>query len=229
MYKLFYSPGACSMAVHIVLEELGVPYELVKISVRKGETASAEYREVNPKGRVPALQVGDNVLTEGPAISMFLAAQHPEPSLLPSDPMERFRCMEWFGWLGTEVHSVAYGQYWRPQRFIDDPRRHEEVSAKGKANIIDAYNRIEQLLAGQSFAVGERYTCVDPLLLVFYVWGNLVGLTMTRDFPAWSAHTDRVVQRQAVQRVLRREGLPSWLCVRPVSSALSSLVGKLTV
>ncbi|MGH8516343.1 MAG: glutathione S-transferase N-terminal domain-containing protein, partial [Panacagrimonas sp.] len=92
-YRLFHSPGACSMAPHIVLEELGVPYEAVRVVIAEGGNRTPEYLSVNPRGRVPALWVndagGERILTEAMAIMVYLARRHPQPSLLPEDP-ERF-------------------------------------------------------------------------------------------------------------------------------------------
>ncbi len=229
MYKLFYSPGACSLAVHILLEEIGDPYTLEEISVKKGRTQSPEYLTVNPKGRVPALLAEGHLLTEAPAILVYLALTHPEKLLLPNDPMNHFRCLEWLNWLTSTVHSVGYGQYWRPQRFIGNQAQYAAVSAKGKENILDSYRYIEQQVKGRTWSVGESYSCVDPFLLVFYIWGNLIGVRMRTEFPAWSLLTDRVVERRPVQRALDQEGLPRWICVDPVSSTLASIAGKFSV
>ncbi|MBV8650182.1 MAG: glutathione S-transferase N-terminal domain-containing protein, partial [Alphaproteobacteria bacterium] len=110
MYRLYYSPGACSMAAHIVLEEIGEPYETELISssgAREGKmTQTAAWKAVNPKGRVPALsgvpgRIGgaDNLLTELHAILFYLARTHPAAKLLPEDPAGEARCIEWMNWL----------------------------------------------------------------------------------------------------------------------------------
>src|SRR5690349_4510715 len=98
-YRLYYAPGACSMAPHIALEEIGEPFEAIAVSLRAGEHQSAEYLAVNPKGLVPALAVDGErprrVLTEVPAILIHLARRHPEAGLLPDDPWAEARCVEW--------------------------------------------------------------------------------------------------------------------------------------
>ncbi|HET7833071.1 MAG TPA: glutathione S-transferase N-terminal domain-containing protein [Gallionella sp.] len=208
MIKLYYSPGACSLAPHILLEELGVPYQLELVSIAEGRTQAPEFLAVNPKGRVPVLEVNGAILTEAPAILVYLALTHPDKSMLPSDPVEHFRCLEWFNWLSGTVHAMGYGQLWRPERFIDDSSQYDRISAKGRENIIDSHRHIETLLNGRSWSIGNRYSCVDPYLLVFYLWGNAIGLNMATEYPAWSGHAARVLARDAVQRAINQEGLP---------------------
>src|ERR1700704_2282650 len=128
-HRLYYSPGACSMAAHIVLEEIGEPYDLELVSSRGrvgGEgTTSPAWMAQNPKGRVPALsgvsgRIGgsDNLLTELHAILFYLARTHPQARLLPTDPAGEGRAIEWMNWLASNVHAMSYGQIWRAQRFL---------------------------------------------------------------------------------------------------------------
>src|SRR5579862_8775395 len=99
MMKLYYSPGACSMAPHILLEEIGVPYEAVRVAIAEGKTRSPEYLAINPKGRVPALFTAEGeILTEVPAISCYLAEHSPGVRLLPQGGLPLARCLEWFNW-----------------------------------------------------------------------------------------------------------------------------------
>lgn len=218
MYRLYYSPGACSMAAHIVLEEIGEPYELELISssgVREGKmTATPEYKAINPKGRVPALlgvpgRIGgaENLLTELHAILMYLARTNVSAELLPADSAGEARCIEWMNWLASNVHAMAYGQIWRTQRFVADEKYFPAVRAKGEQTVREQYAYIESLLAdGRNWAVPSGYTVVDPYLLVFYYWGQRVGLDMP-GYSAWTHLTKRVVARPAVQRVLANEGI----------------------
>jgi glutathione S-transferase len=208
MIKLYYSPGACSLAPHIMLEELGVPYQLELVSIAENKTDTPEFRAINPKGRVPVLEDGKSILTEAPAILVYLSLAHADKGFLPTDTIGQFRCLEWFNWLSGTVHAVGYGQLWRPERFINDRQQHEQISAKGKENIIDSYRHIEKLLSGRAWGVGNSYSCVDPYLLVFYFWGVSIGLNMAREYPSWSAHAARTLSRGAVQRAIKQEGLP---------------------
>ncbi len=219
MYRLYYSPGACSLAAHIALEEIGAPYELELVSSR-GEregrmTATAAWRAVNPKGRIPALnpvpgRIGgaQDLLTELPAILFYLARSHPAAGLLPRDPAGEARCVEWMNWLSSSVHALSFGQIWRTHRFVPDEADAAAVQARGRQNLDEQYAYIESLLAdGRDWAVPGGYTIVDPYLLVFYQWGGRIGLDMGRRYPAWTGATKRAIARPAVARVLAAEGI----------------------
>ena len=219
MYRLYYSPGACSMAAHIVLEEIGEPYALQLISTsgaREGRmTATPEWRAINPKGRVPALlgvpgRIGgaDNLLTELTAILVYLARMNPSAGLLPVDPAAEARCIEWMNWLASNVHAMSYGLIWRSQRFTAEEKDFPALKAKGEENVREQYAYIESLLAdGREWAVPSGYTVVDAYLLVFYYWGRRIGLDMWTLYPAWASLAERVVARPAVQRVLAKEAI----------------------
>lgn len=218
-YRLYYSPGACSMAPHIALEEIGVPYELELVSSR-GEregamTATDRWRAINPKGRIPALSSvsgssggKDGLLTEVPAILFYLAATHPEARLLPAEPGGIARCIEWTNWLSGNVHAMSFGQIWRAQRFSGDERALDGIRAKGRSALAEQFAYIEQVLAdGRPWAVPFGYSIVDPYLLVFFQWGQRIGLDMRSTHPAWARLTDRIVARPAVRRVLDEEAV----------------------
>jgi glutathione S-transferase len=214
---LYYSPGACSMAAHVVLEEIGLPYDLELVSSRGrlgGEgTTSPAWIARNPKGRVPALsgvagRIGgsDDLLTELHAILFYLARAYPEARLLPADPAGEARAIEWMNWLASNVHAMSYGQIWRAGRFVAEERDFAAVQDKGLQNLREQYSYIERLLDdGRQWALPGGYSIVDPYLLVFYQWGGRVGLDMTNSYPAWRRLTDNTTQRPAVQRVLAQE------------------------
>lgn len=218
MYNLYYSPGACSLAPHVLLEEIGEPYDLELVSVAHGETQTPEYRAINPKGRVPTLRMvagrgggAEGVLTEAPAILAYLARTHPEGGLWPSDAAGEARALEWMNWLASNVHAISYGQIWRPERFVEDEGAEPTVVAKGRQNVLDQYAYIEELLSdGRDWAVPGAYGVVDPFLLVFYRWGNRIGLGMRSLYPGWTLHAERLVERPAVVRTLEQEGIGVW-------------------
>ena len=218
-YTLYYSPGACSMAAHILLEEIGAPFELELVSSR-GEregagTATEAWRAVNPKGRVPALAPvpgsaggAAELLTETPAILVYLASMHPEAGLLPADPAGLARCLEWLNWLSGNVHAMSWGQIWRAQRFSDDEEGLEAIRAKGRAALLEQHAYIERLLGdGRDWAVAGGYSVADIYLLVFFKWGRRIDLDMRAGCPAWARIMDKVLARPAVQRVLAKEGV----------------------
>ncbi|WP_323119676.1 glutathione S-transferase family protein [Burkholderia alba] len=208
-YRLYYSPGACSLAVHIALEETGAPFDAEVVSVASGDNTGARYLAINPKARVPALAIPGEAgaLTETPAILTYLARRHPDAQLLPlDDPLREARCQEWLAWLVGWTHGVGYGALWRPGRFAADPSVHGTISAHGRGVIAAANDTIEAGLGdGRAWAEPGGYSIVDPFLLVLYRWGQAVGFEMERH-PAWSAHTQRVAGRDAVRRALAREG-----------------------
>ena len=214
MHRLFYSPAACSMAVHIVLEEVGEPYETELVSTRPGGgTGTAAWKVRNPKGRVPALtgvpgRIGGegDLLTEAHAILFYLARTHPKARLLPTDPAGEARAIEWMNWLSGGVHAMSFGQIWRSGRFVVDEKDYAAVQSKGQQNVREQFAYIEALLAdGRDWAVPGAYSVVDPYLLVFHNWGGLIGLDMAAAYPAWRDLTVRTLQRPAVQRVLAKE------------------------
>lgn len=211
-YRLYYSPGACSMAAHIVLEELGLPFVLEEVSTARRETQQAAYLAINPKGRVPVLEIPSEtkILTELPAILVYLAKQYPQGALLPSAAaIDEARVCEWLDWLAGWVHGVGYGCLWRPERFCpQEASSHEAIRANGRHIIEEAYATIEHTLGdGRAWAVGTGYSIVDPYLLVLYRWGNRIGLPMRATYAAWAALAERMLARPAVQCVLEREGV----------------------
>jgi len=207
---LYFSPGSCSLAPHIVLEEIGLPFQLSHSSTSDGSTNTPEYLRINPKGRVPVLVTGNSVLTEAPAILLHLAISNPDQKLLSGIPDGLVRSIEWFNWLSGTVHAVAIRQVWRPESFTDMRAQHEDIVAKGKKNLEDAFAHIEFRLAKTDWAVGDRYSIVDPYLLVFYRWGNRIGFDMRALYKSWTKHSLRVIDRPATARALATEGISVW-------------------
>lgn len=211
MLKLYYSAGACSMAPHILLEESGLPYTVELTAIAQGKTRTPEFLAINPKGRVPALLTEEGeILTEVPAISWYIADAAPAVRLLPQGRLAGARSFEWFNWLSGTVHTMAFGQYWRTQRFVADEQFFPPIKEKGRENILDNFAYVEGRLADRSWAVGNAYTAVDAYLLVFFRWGHRIGLDMRAGYPQWTRHSERVLERPAVQRVLQQEGVSAW-------------------
>jgi len=206
--KLYYAPGACSLAPHIVLEEVGTPFELSRIDFAANQQSSAEYLRVNPKGRVPTLVDGDWVLTEAPAILRYIAARHPAAGLWPWDPREEARCAEWLNWLSSTI-QVAFGHVRRAARYASDPRAVEDIAATGKKAARQLWQAVDAKLGEGPWAIGDRYTVADPLLIVYWHWarGPVLGFDVEREFPNWTEHSRRLAARPAVQRAFASEGL----------------------
>lgn len=210
-YRLYYSPGACSLAAHIVIEELGLPYEPVKVTIADGLNRKPEYLAMNPRGRVPALAVvaeqGEQVLTEVMAILLYLTQRHPEPQLMPEGREAYFRLIEWMSWLTATMHAAGVRTVFRPERFTTDAAAAPGIAEQGRIAIRAGYEDIERRLKGKTWAFGEQYTILDPLLLVYYRWGNRCGLDMRKDYPHYAAMMDRVRARPVVARVVADEGI----------------------
>ena len=205
---LFYAPGACSLAPHILLEETGHPFEARSVDTKGGEQNRPDYLRINPKGRVPALAVDDWVLTENPAILQYIARRFPEANLWPDDLREQAQAAEWLAWIASTVH-VAYAHVRRTARYATSESAQADVRAKGLETARRLWLDIEGKLGTGDWAVGDRYSAVDAYLMVFWMWGrgNVLAFDMAKDCPAWTAQARRVAARPAVQRAFARETL----------------------
>jgi glutathione S-transferase len=204
MLKLYYAPGACSLASHIVLEELGEPYETVLVDLTQNAQHTPEYLRINPNARVPALATPLGVLTENPAILSYLADIKPSRELIPAGPYQRARAISIMSWLASTVH-IAFAHVFRPSRYHADEAAAAGMRAKAEETIKTSLAQIDAELNGLDWAFG-RFSVVDPYLLVFRRCGSRVGLDMSA-YPHLVAHAGRVAARQATQTVLAREGI----------------------
>jgi len=204
--KLFYAPGTCALAPHIILEEVGASFTLEKVDFAAGQQTSPEYLKLNPKGRVPLLVDGDFSLTEAPAILHHIAERFPEAGLTPPPgTRERARMNEWLNYLSSGVH-IAFSYIMRPHRYTDDTSAHPGIVEKGRTVFYDCFRLIEERMPEDGWLVGS-YSVADPYLGTMYRWGNRAGYTMKQDFPRLGAHAERLSARPAVQRALATEGI----------------------
>lgn len=208
MTTLYYAPGACSLAAHIALEETGAPFETVRLDLARGDQRAPEYLAVNERGRVPALVEDGWVLTENTAILRHIARIHPQAGLWPEAPRDRARADEWLAWMATN-HHIAYAHVRRAERYTTDEDAYPAIQAKGADTCGDLFTMTDVRLADGGWALGERYSVVDPYLLLFWNWGRgpALGFDMAERFPHWTAHARAMAQRPAVQAVFAREGL----------------------
>ncbi len=210
MYTLYYSPGACSMASHILLEECGAAYETKLVALAKGEQRTEAYRKINPHGKVPALAVDGKVITQNVAILPYIAGQFPDAGLLPRDPVELANSVAVAGWLASTAH-VAFSLILHPER----PAGGADMDEAGLKAISDTARKtywacmeeIDGRLAGKQWMMGDQYTFLDPYALVFYGWGNRVEMPMA-DLGNYTAFKDRMMARPAVRKVLEKEQSP---------------------
>lgn len=203
--KLYFSPGAVSMATHIALEEVGAPYALEAISIKDGEQLGERYRRVHPLGRVPALELEPGVvLTETPALLGYLADGAPEQELLPPTGLARARANEWMSFLSSTVH-VAFLSFYRPDRYTSDAAARAALGRDGRQRFLDLLRYVEARLPSQGFVLGARYTLCDSYLSVFWLWARRMDLPVT-ELARYTALARAVLQRAAVRRALEQEG-----------------------
>ena len=203
MLTLYFSPGACSMASHIGLEETGAPYEEKPVLLPKGEHKTDAYLKINPRGKVPALSVDGKVITENTAILTYLAKRFPDKNLLPADPVEEARCISTMAWFSNSVHP-PYTHYLRPERYADGEAAQAAVKATAKQTFLAQCSEIDSLLKNKDWIMGDQYTVADPYALVFYGWGVRAGFPMT-ELSAYTAWKDRMLKRPTVKKILESE------------------------
>jgi glutathione S-transferase len=202
MLTLFYAPGACSMAPHIVLEESGEKYEAKRVDLAKGEQKTAEYMKIHPLGRVPALKLDDgSALSENTAILPFLGKRF---GLWPTDPVKEARALSVVGFFASTVHP-AHAHIGRPERYTEDKSAFPGLQAMGKKTFHGYLKQIDEMYAGREW-LSDKYSVLDPYAFVFYVWGVRRELPMA-ELKNYSALKDRMLKRPSVQRVVADEGL----------------------
>ena len=203
--KLYYAPGACSLASHIALEEVGLPYETQKLDLAKGAQRSDWYRKINPRGRVPALVLDNEVMTENVGIMTYVGGGHSDAGIWPKKTWDQAKLVSTLAWLSNTVHP-AYAHFFRTERYVDDESAKAAVKAKGRAMFEGYLKEIDQLLEGQKWSIANQYTVADGYLLVFYRWANRQKIDV-RSLKNYSALIDRVLARPAVQKVMKDEGI----------------------
>ena len=199
--KLFLKPGSCSLASHIVLEEIGRPYDTETVDLAKKLTASgADFWAINPKGYVPALLLADgDLLTEGPAILQYLADLAPELHLAPANGSKaRYQLQSWLTFIGTEVHK-NFSPFFNPAAT-------PEMKDLARANLQRRLGYVNDQLAGRDFLMGDTFSVADAYLFTVVGWAKFVQLDLSA-WPHLIAFQGRVAARPATQRALKAEGL----------------------
>ena len=203
---IYTSPRACSTACHIALEESGLDYGVEIVRIREGRHREASYLAVNPWGKIPALRVDDEVLTEAHAI-LSLVGDMSGDELLPREGLKRARAHEWMNFLSATVH-VAFRPLFRPNLLIGDESLYPRLRETGVPILRKALLEIDRRLADRTWALGEKFSVVDPYLLVFWIWSQRDDVVpQVADMPNWRAHAGRVFARPATWHCLNREGV----------------------
>jgi glutathione S-transferase len=197
--KLYFSPGACSLSPHIVLHELGLPFDLIKVDMGTKKTSDgADFTAINPKGYVPTLETDDGrVLTEGPAIVQYLADLKSDAKLAPANgTFERYRLQEWLNFISTEIHKSF------------SPLFNQAIPAAVKEIYIDKLKQrfalVEATLSQQDFLMGSQFTVADAYLFTVSRWSHAFKIDLNQ-WPGIAKFFARVKARPAVKAALDAE------------------------
>ncbi|HEY9621931.1 MAG TPA: glutathione S-transferase N-terminal domain-containing protein [Crinalium sp.] len=203
--KLFYMPGACSLAPHIVLEWIGQPFELGRIE--RGKTREPEFLAVNPAGKVPALIEDDGrVLTEAEAILLYLAEKFPEYDLGANPtPEARYEMHKWMSYLTGDVHPAFY-PYFLPQRYIADEHQYHAIREAAYKQIDACFQLLDRHMSDRTYMVEEHRTVLDPYLFVFCRWGKSLQKPFT-DYPNLHRFLLQMAEDEGVQRAMQAQGI----------------------
>jgi glutathione S-transferase len=202
--KLYYAPGACSIGIHVLLEEIGKPYEAERMNLQQGEQFKPPFSAVNPKSKVPTLARDDgSVLTEFPAIAYWLAKTNPSANLLPDDVDLQTRALELTDYAVATVHMQGFGRQFRPSNFTPNAADEDAVKARGKEIAEKGFTLIDKAMNGKDYAVG-KFSVADAAIFYVEFWSKRVGMTLPSNC---ATHLDRMLARPAVQRVMQQEGL----------------------
>ena len=197
--KLYYSPGACSLSPHIVLHELGLPHDLVKVDLKTKQTSDGrDFRAINPKGYVPTLQLDDGtILTEGPAIVQYLADRKPELHLAPANgTLPRYQLQEWLNFISTELHKQFSPLF--------NPASSAEVIDAQKARLAERFALIAQTLDKQDYLLPSGFSVADAYLYTIITWAGYVSVDLS-PWPALARYKARMEARPGVAATLAAE------------------------
>ncbi|MBN8899657.1 MAG: glutathione S-transferase N-terminal domain-containing protein, partial [Rhodospirillales bacterium] len=200
--KLYYAPGACSIGIHVLLEEIGKPYESEGVNLREGAQYKPDFTAVNPKSKVPTLVRDDGaVLTEYPAIAFWLARTNPFANLLPDDIDRQAEVLSLIDYAVATIHMQGFGRLFRPSNFSPNAADEDAVKARGKELVEKGFATLDKALAGKDYAIGP-FSIADSAIFYVEFWAKRVDVTLP---PNCAAHLERMLARPGVQRVLQQE------------------------
>lgn len=200
--KLYFSPAACSLAVHIVAREAGIPVDLVQVDIVTHRLPDgSDYHAVNPRGYVPALRLDDgSLLTEVAALVQYLADLQPQAQLAPAaGTMERVQLQQWLTFVSSELHKVFSPWLWHKETA-------ESTRRSVKEKIALRFAELDHLLAKQPYLMGLRFTVADAYAFAIVNWSHFTGISL-KPYPSLAAYQDRIAARPAVIAALQAEGL----------------------
>lgn len=204
--KLYFAPGACSFVPHSMLELAGATFEPISVKLHKGEQRSAQYLALNPRGQVPVLVDGDEVITQIVAIVLHLDSRFPEAGILPASGLARTRALQTLAWMNNTVHPT-FTHVFMPQKFTDDAAAQQAIRSFAAARYRELIAEIETLASQAApWLTGAQPGVLDAYALTLLRWGGYAGINPT-DFPATWDLAQRFAALPAVARVVERERL----------------------
>jgi glutathione S-transferase len=203
--KLYYMPGACSIGIHVLLEEIGKPYDLQKLDGAKQEQYGEAFVKINPKSKVPTLQKDDgSVVTEFPAIATWLARKNPDKGLLPADADGEASVLEALDYVVSTMHMQGFSRMFRPANFAPTESDHDTVKARGKEIMEKGLALMDKKLEGKEYVAG-KFSIADAALFYVEFWAAArMKMTLPKNC---AAHYERMKNRPAVKRTIEQEGL----------------------
>lgn len=205
--KLYYAKGACSLAPHIVLNELNMVFQTEVVDLAAKKTANGhDFASINPKGSVPALMMENGeILTEGVVIMQYLADQKPEMNLMPKmGTTERYRAQEWLNYVATEIHQ-GFSPLWSADSAYTAAAA-TEVKNFNKSKMVKKFNYLSEKMGNNDYLLGKNFTAADAYLFTCLSWTKYVGLDLNT-WPTLAKYVERVASRPAVIKTLKDEGL----------------------
>jgi glutathione S-transferase len=202
--KLFFAPGACSIGIHVLMEEIGKPYDGVTVDLRGGAQYKPDFTAVNPKSKVPTVVDDEGtVRTEFPAIAYWLARTNPFANLLPDNIDLQARALELMDYCVATIHMQGFARIFRSANFTPTEADEAAVKARGTEIAEKGFAALDEALAGKDYAVGP-FSIADAALFYVEYWAKRVGIALPANC---AAHLDRMLARPSVQRTLKAEGL----------------------
>ncbi|MBX9942726.1 MAG: glutathione S-transferase family protein [Reyranella sp.] len=203
--KLYYMSGACSLGIHVILEEIGKPYDLHKVDGAKQEQYGPDFVRINPKSKVPTLTRDDgSTLTEFPAIAVWLARKNPEKGLMPSDADAEARALEAMDYAVSTMHMQGFSRMFRPMNYAPSEADHDQVKARGKEIFEKGLALMDKALEGKDYVAG-KFSVADAALFYVEFWAaGRMKMPLPKNV---AAHYERMKARPAVKRAMEQEGI----------------------
>lgn len=201
--KFYMTPGSCSTAIHIILEELEETFEAYVVNLPAGDHFKPDYVAINPKSTIPALVRRDGTsLTEVQAIAYWLARSHPRARLWPDGVESECRLIEAMAYIVGTIHGQGFARIFATSTFARNPADHESVRELGRDIVAKGFAILNDSLGAGGYLAGD-YSVADPILFYVEFWADKTNIALPENL---AAHYTRMLTRPAVQRVLREEG-----------------------